>query len=156
VTRVPPMHDVQRVKITFEFEPEFDGDVVTETVWAVPMGNRLYRLDNVPFFAFAVSFDDVVIANECDGQLWFAGVARLGGHSTYRVAPTRPDDAASFQHAWTALAVLGCTYEKANDALYAIDVPPAADIRKVIGALMEGESAGIWQYEEGHLAHRLG
>ena len=46
-----------------------DGKDV-ETLWAVPVGENLYRLDNSPFFAYRVSWEDVVHAEpDSDGVL---------------------------------------------------------------------------------------
>lgn len=45
-----------------------DGTV--ETPWAIALGAGLYRLDNIPFFAYGVSADDVrEAAPEDDGHL---------------------------------------------------------------------------------------
>lgn len=34
-----------------------------------------------------------------------------------------------------------------------VDVPPPADMYAVYKALEEGESAGLWEFEEAHCGH---
>jgi hypothetical protein len=50
------------VKVKF-VESDDEGDDV-ETLWAVALGNNLFRLDNSPFYAYGVSWQDVVEATE--------------------------------------------------------------------------------------------
>jgi hypothetical protein len=54
-------------------------------MWAEPLGGDRYRLQNVPFYAYGLSFDDVVSARQIGGQLFVQDVVERGGHSTYRI-----------------------------------------------------------------------
>ncbi len=56
---------------------------------------------------------------------------------------------------WRRLQELGCTYERANRRLIAIDVPPRTDVYAVYRVLEEGEKAKYWEFEEGHCGHPL-
>lgn len=143
------------VKVVFDL-PEKDGAVMkTESLWAEPLGGGRYRLRNVPFLVFGFSEQDVITAKEDNGALKVTGVAIRGGHSTYRLV--LPDDTSEerFLQDWVPLKELGCTYERATQRYIAIDVPPPADIYAVYNALEEGESAGLWEFEEGHCGHVL-
>jgi hypothetical protein len=53
-----------------------DGEV--ETPWAERVGERAFRLDNLPWFAYGVSDDDVVEADptDTDGIFEFVRVLR--------------------------------------------------------------------------------
>ncbi len=51
------MEDVKSVKVQF-----YDPVVGYENIWATPLGDGTYRLENPPFFVYDVSFDDVVSA----------------------------------------------------------------------------------------------
>ncbi|MBA2303960.1 MAG: DUF4265 domain-containing protein [Acidobacteria bacterium] len=55
----------------------------------------------------------------------------------------------------TPLSSYGCTFERADKRLVAIDVPPDADISGVYRALEEGGHTGEWDFEEGHYGHPL-
>lgn len=39
--------------------------------------------------------------------------------------------------------------------LFAIDVPPEADIHGVYSMLEDGEREGAWDFEEGHCGHPM-
>ena len=56
----------------------------------------------------------------------FAGVARRGGHSTYRVMLEDANDPAT-QERYREVIVLGCGHERAAPRFNAIDVPPDVD-----------------------------
>ena len=42
--------------------PADDGSAQVETLWATSLGNDQYRLENSPFYAYSVSWKDVVFA----------------------------------------------------------------------------------------------
>lgn len=142
------------VKITFRLETGAWHGSATETIWAESVGPGQYRLCNVPFYAFDVSYDDVVRVVEDAGSLLFASVARRGGHSTYRllVNEVHRDQLDNF---WKQLAECGCTYEEGHRPLLAVDVPAEADIFEVYRRLEEGQLAGAWSFEEGHCGHQV-
>lgn len=118
------------------------------------MGNDRFRLRNSPFYAFGVSNDDIVLGAETDEQIQFRRVVFRGGHSTYRLRlRTRDLKAESFVQAWTPLEKLGCSYEEGS--VLAVDVPPSTDIYAVYDLLQAGESADVWEFEEGHCGHPL-
>lgn len=142
------------VKITFRLDPGAWHGSTTESVWAEPVEPGQYRLCNIPFYAFDVSYSDVVEAVEDTDHLVFSSVARRGGHSTYRllINEHRRDQLESF---WKPLAECGCNYEEGHRPLLAVDVPAEADIFEVYRRMEEGERAGIWSFEEGHYGHRV-
>lgn len=110
-----------------------------ETMWADPVGPDLYRLDNSPFWAYGVSWLDVVEARPDEGgQLAFVRVVEKSGHRTVRVIfePGVDEDPAG-QAALDGLTALGCTYEGMNPRYLAIDLPPGVDLMAVAGYLTE-------------------
>lgn len=144
------------VKVTFELEPSDWHDHATESVWAVPLGGNKYQVQNVPFHAYGVSYDDVVTAKPNDqGQLIVQGVDQRGGHSTYRVILNPGTTDEEFETAWKKIESLGSTYERATDRLIAIDVPPETDIYKAYAGLESGERSNVWDFEEAHCGHPL-
>ncbi len=76
-------------------------------------------------------------------------VVEPSGHSTYRII----SGVEVFTRRWPILSRCGCTYERADDRLVAIDVP--AHIVSVYRALEDGERAGEWDFEEGHCGRRV-
>lgn len=140
-------------KMIFHLEAEAWHGSATESVWVDDVGQGRYVLENSPFYAFGVSYQDVVSAKEANGELIFDKVLSRGGHSTYRLIV--PESREEFDHYWEPLQRLGCTYEEGLNRLLSVDVPPLADIYAAYNALEAGEQAGAWSFEEGHCGHVL-
>jgi hypothetical protein len=144
------------VKIRFFLpEEDRDGGIVSEGMWATSLGDGRYRLDNIPFFIYDVSYNDLVSAEDVEGILTFRLVVRSGGHSTYRVfhrdkAVATP---AALDERLAALRALGASTEGAK-RVTAIDVPPDADIDAIYALLEAGEAEDFWGFEEGHFGRR--
>jgi hypothetical protein len=148
------------VQIAFELDPQEWHGCATERLWAEPVGKGRYRLMNSPFYAFGVSFEDIVFGEvreeqigEVRGeQIYFTGVSIHGGHSTYRLwLPKSERQSAAFSAAWEPLKALGCSYEEGE--VLSVDIPPSTDIHAVSALLEMGEVEGTWTFEEGHCGH---
>lgn len=150
---MPPSTDPKLVRISFELEPGAWHGSATERLWAEPLGEGRYRLRNTPFFAFGVSYGDIVFAEERDGAIVFAGISIRGGHSTYRIILRSSAALHDFFRYWKPLEDLRCSYEEGR--VYAVDVPQSADIYAVYQLLEGGLAAGVWEFEEGHCGHPL-
>ncbi len=65
------------------------GDV--ETLWAEVVGDNRYCLANTPWYAYNISWRDIVEAlPDADGQLQFTRVLEKGGHRTVRIRSQDP------------------------------------------------------------------
>lgn len=132
----------------------------SEGMWCIGIDAKRFRVDNIPFFVTGVSYNDVIsVAEDMNGRLDFVKVVEEGGHSTLRViindecADQRPTEVRIRELA-ASLEELGCaTAISPPPEILAIDVPPSASITKVQKMLSDGESGGLWSYEEGTLAH---
>jgi len=144
------------VKIRIPLPPDSTFGGEAEWIWADDLGNGLYRVRNVPFFAKGFSFDDVIRAETQDSVLAFRGVARHSGHSTYRIFASggrhQPEVVALLER----LQKLHCTYEAATEKLVGIDVRPDADIHEIYRILEQAEENDIAAFDEGHCGHPLG
>ena len=142
-------------KIAVNLSPSDWHSHALETLWAEPLGEDRYRVQNVPFYAYDLSFDDTVIARPIGGQTIIQQVIERAGHSTYRIFLSRgittADDA--FATYWTPLEAIGVTYEQANDRLLSIDVPAETNIFRAYELLQAAEKAGVWDFEEAHCGH---
>ncbi len=143
------------IKVVFRLEESDWHSHATESMWASPAGSGRFRLENVPFYVFGVSYHDVVSAVIEEGLHAYQDVVEKGGHSTYRIFLPEEILAEKFDEYWDALRTLGCTYERGTDYLIAVDVPPEADIYRVYEALEKGVGTGVWDFEEGHCGHPL-
>ena len=118
-----------------------DGTV--ETPWAIALGKGLYKLDNIPFFAYGLSADDVVeAAAESDGFLAFTRVVKPSGNRTIRIA--FKDKVSKTEPLLVQLNDMGVGWEGAFSKLIALNVPPELDIDRVVDLLKQcGED---WEY----------
>lgn len=142
-------------KIVLHLPPDAWHGHATETIWAEKVGEEQFRIRSVPFFATGLSVEDIVRVREEDEMQVAIGVEMHFGHSTYRLFLTEgvEIDSPAFSDHWGMLERLGCSYERATKRLFAVDVPPHADIHEVFRLLENGESAGVWDFEEGHCGH---
>ena len=125
--------DASAVKVLLQ-----EGEYV-ETLWADPLGSDLYRLDNSPFWAYGVSWRDVVEAHpDPDGMLRMTRVAEKSGHRTIRVI-LKPgvDESPEAQAVMDGIRELGASYEGVNPTYLAIDTPPGVELMAVKSYLEE-------------------
>jgi hypothetical protein len=124
-----------------------DDDGTVETPWAVRLGGDLYRLDNIPFFAYRLSIDDVVEAlPESDGFLMFARVVRKSGNRTVRAILAEPADVEPGPSFLAEMKRLGCTIERATQKFICVNVPPPVLLESVTDSLIE---LGVqWEYAD--------
>ena len=109
-----------------------DGEV--ETLWAFDLGGGRYRLDNTPWYAYGVSWQDVVEATaDADGQLQFKRVLEKSGNRTIRIVADEP-----FSDAWLdQITRLGCSFEGANRKYIGVNLPPGVDLAVVAAFLTD-------------------
>lgn len=157
--------DLVRVRFTLDSDEWHGGS--SEGLWAEPVAGSdsgdLYRLRNSPFFARGVSFKDVVRAKpskKYGGTLEAVALIEKSGHSNYMLLFEEGDKI--FTGIWEKLKNMGCGYESTDiqlsigkRLLYAVDVPPSADIIEVHAILTEGQELGIWMFQEGSLGHQM-
>lgn len=121
--------------------PEEDGTTNVETLWAYDLGSDQYRLDNLPFYAYSVSLEDVVYAphDTAEGLPTFKRVISKSGNRTVRIAFDLPAEAGNAsQEILDQLVALGCGYEGANKSYIVINIPPSVDLSGVCDLLVQG------------------
>ena len=148
--------ELMKIRFALPAEDQAAG-VGAENLWAAALGDGRYRIDNIPFYVYGISLDDVVHAEEIGGRLVFREVVSRSGHSTYRilVKDSAGFNGTDFTSLWPALEELGCSREVASRRWIAIDVPPTTDVFSVYSILEAGEEQGVWTFEEGHCGHRV-
>lgn len=142
------MHDSTEglVKIVLRYE---DGDDVhVETPWAKQVGDNLYELDNLPWYAYGVSCGDVVEAIPAeDGLPEFRRVVRKSGNRTLRVILKPPANESTDSKAILArLVVMGCDYEGMNHSYVAVNIPPTANFGDVCAFLTD--TGQTWEHAD--------
>ena len=122
-----------------------EGEV--ETLWATPVAPDQYQLENSPFFAYGVSWLDVVEAHPPGHGEFpvFTRVVRPSGHRTLRlILEPRADEAAASQAVLDRLNALGASYEGYNSGYLAIDVPPRVALTSITEYLTA--TSQQWEY----------
>lgn len=138
-------------KMDVKLEPNAWHGQGWEGLWVEHITDDIYRVDNIPFYAHGISSEDDVVAHRIDGRLLFKKVYRRGGHSTYRLlVQSGSDKVPNIDAIESAIKKFGCSFEGLDKRLYAIDVPPGADIHSLYRWLDDGETRGYWIFEEGH------
>lgn len=122
-----------------------DGDV--ETPWAFHLGGNFYRLDNIPFFAYGLSVNDIVEAvPDSDGFPMFNRIVNKSGNRTVRVILPEAPDVEPGPALFAEVKRLGCDYEGAFNTLICINVPPAVLLQDVADCLTR---LGVrWEYAD--------
>ena len=118
-----------------------DGEV--ETLWAIDLGDDRYRLDNTPWYAYGISWHDVVEAHTDEGgQLQFVQVISKSGNRTVRIASKEPFTDVLLEN----IVSLGATYEGANRRYIGINIPQDVDLQLVTSFLTEQKI--MWEYAD--------
>lgn len=133
-------------KVLFRVISEEDGSVDIETLWATCLGNDTYRLNNSPFYAYSVSWEDIVYApfSEQEGFPTFLKTISKSGNRTIRIAFEQPVDDANA--VLKNLAGLGCTYEGASRRMISLNIPPDVELEEICDLLRA--SKVTWEYAD--------
>lgn len=120
-----------------------------ESLWATPMGDDLYRIENVPFFAYGLNFLDIVYATS-DNQDRIPEIIKVvtpSGHRTYRIIFDKNTNRDEQVELLDTLSKHGATYERANGSNVSIDIKPSGDHIAVYDQLDVYESQGKLSFE---------
>lgn len=144
------------VKVVVALEQDEEGypPAAYENLWASPVGEGLFRIANIPFFAKSIALGDIVSAVPEQGLLCFKEVVQPSGHSTLRLIIYKEAEVPSSIEHFTRL---GCESERSHiPGLIALDVPPTVSLATLKQELDSGHAQGRWDYEEACLAQPLG
>ena len=129
-------------KVLFPFE------FGAESMWADDMGNHRYRLDNVPLFAYGISYGDEFAARRDEDRLVFDRVLSRRGAWTYRATLNE-----GFSDAATARDLLEDAKSHASpisqygDDHFAFSVDVDDDRKTLESILDRGARCGFWDWE---------
>ena len=119
-----------------------------EGLWAIPMGDGRFKIDNIPFYAKNLSCDDIVEATRQGDEYVFKRVVSPSENSTIRVVLY---DLANEGSVRNDLANLGCSIEgTGTQGLIAVNVPKK-NIEPVVDFLEEAFAEEKLDFEEGAL-----
>jgi hypothetical protein len=142
------MNNDPTAKVLFRV-PDDEGGATVETLWAMPLGDDRYKLDNTPFYAYGVSWQDTVFAptDAQEGLPTFQSVVAKSGNRTVRVIfdpPVSPSN--SSDQVLQGLVALGCSYEGVNPKYISVNIPPTVDLQQVRSYLIERDAQ--WEHAD--------
>lgn len=125
----------ERVVVQIQFR---DDEGRTEMLGAAPLGPNLFRLENLPSYAYGVSRDDVVrAAPNDDGTFVFESIVEKSGNRTLRVLLARfALESPQAVEMIGAARELGCHHESLQPHMLCLNVPEEADLAAVVEYLL--------------------
>ena len=129
--------------------PNEDGGANVETLWAYDLGSGEYKLDNLPYYAYGVSCDDVILAPFDDDEQFptFQKVVSKSGNRTIRIVFDLPFESGNESEALVnRLVTMGCDFEGANKKYIVINIPPLVELDEVAKELIDADVA--WEYAD--------
>jgi hypothetical protein len=143
--------ELVRIVVPLEREPG-DGGPEDEWLWAEPLGSGRYRIESPPFFAYGLSYGDLVRAPEGGDLPRVEDVEHKSGHRTLRVAldPGWDLDRPELVRLAAELEGIGCALDTLPPKLVAIDVPPEVEVADVVQRLQTTARDGIliWEWAD--------
>lgn len=128
-----PDSAASNAKVLFRV-PKEDGSDDVETLWATHVGGDHFKLDNSPFYAYGVSWEDVVSA-PFDAKEQFPTFERVvskSGNRTVRVLFRTPVEAGNEpDRLLQGLVAMGCSYEGANRRFISLNVPSGVELNVI-------------------------
>jgi len=124
--------------------PNEDGTAEVETLWATPLGDDQYKLDNSPFYAYSVSWQDIVYApfDTEEGFPTFERVLSKSGNRTIRVVFESNES----DQVMKGLVALGFDYEGANTRYVSVNIPPSVKLESVRQYLIQCNAT--WEHAD--------
>jgi len=110
-----------------------------ESLWATPLGEELYRIENVPFYAYGLNFLDVVRATTDEEELKpeIRKVVQASGRRTIRISFFNETTQEEQDQILNALTSMGVSYERAFKRMIALDIKPELDYNALFSLLEE-------------------
>lgn len=120
-----------------------------ESLWAESLGNNLYKIDNVPFYAYGLNYQDIVRATADSEELKpeIKELVTASGHRTIRLYFNSDINKTNQEAILDSMTNLGVSYERANQVYIALDLETNGDYDYVLDKLDEFEEQGILEYE---------
>lgn len=103
-----------------------------ESMWATPLGNDLFKIENIPFYAYGLNFQDIVRATS-DSDEHIPEIRELiepSGHRTFRVFFHKHISRAQQEEILDSLKDLTISYERASDIYFSLDIQPEVVLNK--------------------------
>lgn len=129
--------------------PDDERGADVETLWAYELGDDLYQLANTPFFAYGVSWEDVVSAPYDPDEEFptFREVVSKSGNRTVRILFDIPvEEGNESSMVLLGLEERGCSCEGLDKTFIAVNIPPDIPLGDI--ALYLNDCDVEWEYAD--------
>lgn len=129
--------------------PDEDGEVDIETLWAFNLGDDMYKIDNLPYFAYGVSWNDVVLAPfDEDGHFpTYKHVVSKSGNRTIRIFfDVKFTESSESSALLDKLVADGCDFENCNGRLVVLSIPKTVELNRIADQLNDADVP--WEYAD--------
>lgn len=132
---------LQKIHIDLPNHWKVDG----ESFWATSLGNDLYRLENVPFYAYGLNYHDVVraIPNFDKTKPGIREVIEVSGHRTFRIFFSSHVSEEKQFEILDALKPLTISYQGQTLLYFSLDIQPDGDYLAIYNILKEYVNNGV-------------
>lgn len=138
---------LEKIHISLPNHWAIDG----ESMWATPLGNDLFLIENVPFYAYGLNFHDIVRATpDSDDQI--PEIRELvqssgSGHRTFRVFFKKHISRQRQEEVLDSMKELTVSYERANEIYFSLDMLPTGGYQAVFDELENLTEKNILEFE---------
>ncbi|WP_445432655.1 DUF4265 domain-containing protein [Chryseobacterium indoltheticum] len=139
------------VKLLFEVEYDQD-EIIKENVWAKKMDEDTYQIDNIPFYAYLYACDDIVNAEETDGQLKVVKLVKASGNSTVRLLFESEEELLLVKKEVESLSMEA--ESMLRNKLLAVNIPNNLSYKEVKNFFDKGEEFKQFEYEEACISEK--
>jgi hypothetical protein len=139
------------VKVVVVYK-DLEDKISEESIWTEKMENGYYRIDNVPFYAPNLAYNDLIAIEEDEGVFYFDELIERSGHATVQIIFFNEMEV---EFVLSTLENFGCTWEgMKNQAYYAVDIPPNRNYLSVKQFLDEQSEKEVLDYKESCLSEK--
>ena len=145
----------QHVKIVFKLLDDGSGypPVGVERLWATPLNNGNFIIDNIPFYVVGISSGDEVSSLEVNGEFIFSNLVKKSGNSTFRLFLNNPETSENVR---LALRQKGCSSEfNQHVGVVAVEIPESVEIYPFLEYIVNEQNSDELDIEEGALRHDI-
>jgi len=120
-----------------------------ESLWAKPLGDDLFEIQNVPFCAYGLNCRDVVhaTADAPDLKPEIRAVVRRSGNKTVRIFFGDELNKEEQKPYLAELERMDTWVERANESVVCLNINPTANYENICKLLSQRESEDVFEYE---------
>jgi len=140
-----------KVKVVVVYK-DIEDKISEELIWTEKIENGYYRIDNIPFYAPNLAYNDIITIEDDEGVFYFDDLIESSGHSTVQIIFFKEIE---IQQVLFKLENLGCKWEgMKNQPYYSVDIPPNINYLSIRQYLEKQFEKKILDYKESCLSEK--